>query len=152
MNIESILAPERTCCCLTASSKKKAIEEAARLIANVTDCLGAEEIYERLISREKLGTTAIGHGVAIPHCRLSDCSEVLGGLFKLETPIDFDAFDDEPVSILFVLLVPEVHIDDHLKTLAMLAERFESDAYRSSLLGAKGDRDLYERAITAIPE
>ncbi|MEX2326518.1 MAG: PTS sugar transporter subunit IIA, partial [Pseudomonadales bacterium] len=118
MNIESILAPERTFCCLTAGSKKKAIEEAARLIANVSDNLSAEEIYERLISREKLGTTAIGHGIAIPHCRMNDCNEIVGGLFRLEAPVDFDAFDDEPVHILFVLLVPEVEVDDHLKTLA----------------------------------
>ncbi|MEX1236958.1 MAG: PTS sugar transporter subunit IIA, partial [Pseudomonadales bacterium] len=112
----------------------------------------AEEIYERLISREKLGTTAIGHGIAIPHCRMNDCNEIVGGLFRLEAPVDFDAFDDEPVHILFVLLVPEVEVDDHLKTLAMLASLFESEAYRSNLLGAEDDRDLYERAIAEIPE
>lgn len=147
MNIESILAPERTCVGITAGSKKRAIEQAAIQIAEAQHNLSAQDIYERLISREKLGTTAIGHGVAIPHCRIDACQEIVGGLFKLESPVDFEAFDDEPVSILFVLLVPTEEVDEHLQTLAMLAKNFESDTYRRRLLDAENDQELYDRAI-----
>ena len=147
MNIESILAPERTFCGIQASSKKKAIEEVAILLSSKCANLGPGEIYESLIGREKLGTTAIGHGIAIPHSRVAQCEEIVGGLFKLATPIDFGAFDEEFVQILFVLLVPANEVDEHLKTLAMLAGRFESDQYRQALLGASTDQDLFEKAI-----
>jgi PTS system nitrogen regulatory IIA component len=142
--------PERTCGALTASSKKKAIEEIAGLIAEALDELAPEEIYEKLINREKLGTTAIGNGIAIPHCRVEACTEIVGGLFRLETPVDFGAFDDIPVQLLFVLLVPTEEVDEHLQTLAMLARKFESDSFRKRLLGAQDDMDLFERAIAEI--
>ncbi len=147
VNIESILSPERTCADITAGSKKRAIEQAAVQIAEAQRNLSAQDIYEKLISREKLGTTAIGHGIAIPHCRIDACDEIIGGLFRLETPVDFEAFDDEPVSILFVLLVPTEEVDEHLQTLAMLAKCFESDDYRRRLLDATSDQDLFDRAI-----
>ncbi|MEX2489044.1 MAG: PTS sugar transporter subunit IIA [Pseudomonadales bacterium] len=146
MNLASILTPERTCCDLEASSKKRAIEEAAGHIARTLPRLDAAEIYENLINREKLGTTAIGHGIAIPHCRMQNCDEIVGGLFKLRQPINFEAFDDQPVQIMFVLLVPAEEVEDHLATLAMLAERFESEKFREHLLQATSDRELYERA------
>lgn len=148
MKIESILTPERTHAHLVATSKKRAIEEAAIHISKGIHEFSAEEIYERLINREKIGTTAIGHGIAIPHCRIDNCSQIVGALFRLNTPIDFGAFDDEPVRILFVLLVPAEEVEDHLHTLAMLAERFESEDYRRNLLTAADDSELYKRAIT----
>lgn len=147
MDIQSILSPERTHNGLVAASKKRAIETAAIQIAESIDGLEASEIYEHLMGREKLGTTAIGHGIAIPHCRIKGCGEIVGSLFKLDNPVDFDAFDDEPVSVLFVLLVPTEEVDEHLQTLAMLARRFESAAYRISLMEATSDQDLYERAV-----
>ena len=147
MDIQSILSPERTHNGLVAASKKRAIENAAIQSAKNIDGLEAGEIYEHLMGREKLGTTAIGHGIAIPHCRIDGCGDIVGSLFKLETPIDFDAFDDEPVTVLFVLLVPKEEVDEHLQTLAMLARRFESAAYRTSLMKATNDEDLYERAV-----
>lgn len=147
MNIESILVPERTCCNLEATSKKRAIEEAAKYIAETLDGLEGPGIYEQLISREKLGTTAIGHGIAIPHCRMDNCDQIVGGLFKLDRPVDFGAFDEEDVQIMFVLLVPSQEVEDHLQTLAMLAERFESAEYRKKLLAAHNDQELYELAL-----
>ncbi|XOV87268.1 MAG: PTS sugar transporter subunit IIA [Pseudomonadota bacterium] len=146
MDIESILTPERTRCGLAAASKKRAIEEAATLIATAAG-LNANEIYDRLIAREKLGTTAIGEGIAIPHCRIEGCTEIIGGLFRLDSAVDFDAFDNQPVQLLFVLLVPGEEVDEHLQALGMLARRFESSEYRESLLSASGDRDLFERAV-----
>jgi len=128
-------------------SKKRAIEEAAGYIAQTLPDLTAAEIYEGLINREKLGTTAIGHGIAIPHCRMDKCGETIGGLFRLSQPVDFAAFDDQPVDIMFILIVPSEEADEHLQTLAMLAERFESAGYRKKLQTAKSDRELYELAL-----
>ena len=151
MKIESILTPERTCARVVASSKKRAIEEAAIRISSEVEELDQQEIFERLINREKIGTTAIGHGIAIPHCRIDGVQDIIGGLFRLDTPVDFGAFDDEPVRIMFVLLVPSEEVDEHLQTLAMLAERFESEDYRRSLLTAADDTELYKRAIADLP-
>lgn len=149
MDIRSILAPERTHCSVVAASKKKAIEEASRRIAEAAN-LDSESIYESLITRERLGTTAIGHGIAIPHCRLDGCPSIIGSLFRLESPVDFDSFDDEPVQLLFVLLVPSDEVDEHLKALGALATRFESAEYRNRLLQAENDEALFDAAVDAF--
>ncbi len=150
MDIESILSRERTYSSLAAASKKKAIEEAAQRIAEAGTDLDAEKIFESLISREKIGTTAIGHGIAIPHCRVENCNSIMGSLFRLDAPVDFDAYDDEPVRILCVLLVPADEVEDHLKALGLLAGRFESSEYRDRLLLAKNDEELYSAAVADI--
>ena len=147
MNIESILAPERTYCGLAAASKKRILEEAAIRIADSLPGIEAEELFGKLINREKIGTTAIGHGIAIPHCRLDGCKGIVGSILTLSNAIDFQAFDDQPVNILFVLLVPTEEVDEHLQVLAMLAEKFESSAYREKLTNATQDSELYEFAI-----
>ncbi len=147
MNLDSILSPERTFCNFETRSKKMAIEKAAISIARTLPSLQAEEIYNKLIAREKLGPTALGDGVALPHCRLSHCEDITGALFTLVHPVDFGSFDDIPVHIMFVLLVPEEEVDEHLKTMAMLAEKFSSPSYRENLLAARDDRDLFERAL-----
>ena len=148
-NLDTILTPERTCHDLVVSSKKKALEEVATRMVATLPMLTTEQVFENLVAREKLGTTGIGHGVAIPHCRLSRCSGIVGGLFRLADPIDFGAFDGELVGILFVLLVPTREVDEHLATLATLAERFEQASYRDALLAANSDQSLYEAALRA---
>lgn len=147
--LDSILTLERTCHSLGVSSKKKALEEVATRMVATLPMLTTEQVFENLVSREKLGTTAIGHGVAIPHCRLPRCSGIVGGLFKLAEPVDFGAFDGEAVQILFVLLVPAREVDEHLSVLATLAQRFELPAYRAGLLAADSDEALYEAALSA---
>ena len=147
MNIKSILVPERSHCCIDATSKKKAIEEIANKLADATDGINATEIFAKLISREKIGTTAIGHGIAIPHCRLEGCQEIIGGIFTLSKPVDFGAFDGKPVQVLFILLVPVKEVEEHLQVLAMLAKRLASATYRSSLIAAKQNQTLYQNAI-----
>lgn len=151
ITLNSILSPERTFRLIEASSKKKAIEVAALSLAEVHPELDVGEVYRGLIDREKVGTTAIGHGVAIPHCRLSTCSTILGALFIFSDAVDFAAYDDAGVNIMFVLLVPEAETTNHLKTLAMLAERFEDEQYRHALLNCSSDSELFELAITLPP-
>lgn len=147
MNIESILVPQRTFGSLRASSKKRAIELAAEKIAKTLPDIESGVVYRQLIEREKLGTTAIGSGVALPHCRLPDCEKIVGSLFIFEEPIDFSAYDDIPVNIMFVLLVPETETEKHLSTLAMLAERFDQIGFRENLIQAGSNERLFSEAI-----
>ena len=146
MNIESILAPNRTRCNIVAASRKKALEEIATHLAATLEDVDAGELFTRLVNREKIGTTAIGEAIAIPHCRLDGCDSIIGGLFTVQEPIDFHAFDKMPVKVLFVLLVPTYEVKEHLEVLAMLAQRFESQDYRNSLITAKQNDDLYRMA------
>jgi len=147
MNIESILSPERTTCDIRATSKKKALQEISRFIHQNVSRFSSEEIFENLIDRERLGSTALGNGIAIPHCRFSQCTEEIGALFRLPDGVDFEAPDDLPVTLIFVLLVPAEAADDHVKTLAMLVERFDSEQYREALMSATNARELYDLAI-----
>tara|TARA_B110000037_G_scaffold75766_1_gene90740 strand:+ start:115 stop:594 length:480 start_codon:yes stop_codon:yes gene_type:complete len=149
MNIDSILVPERTICSLRASSKKRAFELAAKHINRSVPHLETGDVYRGLIEREKLGSTAVGDGIAIPHCRLEGCDSITGSLFVLQDPVDFLAHDDEPVSIMFVLLVPAFETTEHLATLGMLAERFQIKRYRKDLITAKDNEELYKRALSA---
>jgi|TARA_B110000483_G_scaffold6497_2_gene7696 PTS system nitrogen regulatory IIA component len=148
MNIDSILVPERTICSLRASSKKRAFELAAKHINRSVPHLETGDVYRGLIEREKLGSTAVGDGIAIPHCRLEGCDSITGSLFVLQDPVDFLAHDDEPVSIMFVLLVPAFETTEHLATLGMLAERFQIKTYRKDLITAKDNEELYKRALS----
>ena len=149
MDIDSILVPERTICSLRASSKKRAFELAAKHINRSVPHLETGDVYRGLIEREKLGSTAVGDGIAIPHCRLEGCDSITGSLFVLQDPVDFLAHDDEPVSIMFVLLVPAFETTEHLATLGMLAERFQIKRYRKDLITAKDNEELYKRALSA---
>ena len=88
-------------------SKKRLFETIARIISDDQPSLVYEEVFDQLIAREKLGSTGLGQGIAIPHCRVEHCPQPLGTLVTLEQPIDFDAPDDQPVDLLFALLVPE---------------------------------------------
>ena len=153
MQIDTILSPERAVYGLVANSRKRAIELAsAHLAAALADFdqdteLDEGKVYRALIEREKRGTTAIGKGVAIPHCQLDACKTIIGGLFILDTPVDFDALDDEPVNIMFVLLVPRAETTEHLRALAMLAERLDNASYRESLTAAGSNADLFAQAV-----
>ncbi len=107
----------------------------------------ADEIYARLIAREKLGSTGIGEGIAIPHSRLQECEGTLGALFVLDEAVDFDSIDRKPVDIVFVLLVPEEATEQHLQTLSMLAQKFNDEGFRDQLREATSNEDLYQRMI-----
>lgn len=150
MDIKTFLHPERTQCRISVTSKKRAIEEASRRIAATNRLLDADEVYSQLIAREKLGTTALGHGIAIPHCRLDSCDEIIGAMFTLEEGVDFEAYDQVPVKVLFVLLVPTQEVDEHLQVLATLASRFDQEDYRSSLFNAVTDAALFDAAIRDV--
>ena len=123
------------------------MEVIAEKIATAVPELETGMVYRQLIEREKLGSTAIGSGVALPHTRLSECDRIVGALFVFNESIDFAAYDDIPVQIVFALLVPEAETNEHLAVLALLAERFQQAHYRELLLSARSSSDLYDRAV-----
>jgi PTS system nitrogen regulatory IIA component len=146
--IDSILTPERTVKSAPVSSKKKVLEYLGSFIAEHIPESSADEIYERLLNRERMGSTGIGEGIAIPHCRLKQCEKTFGVLLQLEEPIDFDAIDQQPVDLIFALLVPEEATDEHLKTLSMLAQKLSQADYREALRNSPDSLNLYQRAIS----
>lgn len=147
MDIQSIITPGRTLCGIEGISKKRALEILANTIAEDVPDIDPDDLFRRLIARERLGSTGIGQGIAIPHCRIDNCNGTLGALITLKESIDFDAIDSEPVDVLFAMLVPEQAGDEHLHTLAALAGALNEADYRLSLREAKTDRELYEAAI-----
>jgi PTS system nitrogen regulatory IIA component len=124
MQIIDIIDPARIVTGAPVTSKKRALELASELLAGSTPELGQSEVFTALLGREKLGSTGLGHGVALPHGRLGTCGKPVGALVVLAQPIDFDAVDGQPVTILFAMLVPEASTDEHLELLAQLAELF----------------------------
>ena len=148
MNIESILTPERTLCGASGSSKKKLLELIAQFISDDIKSLDADTLFQQLVARERLGSTGLGGGIAIPHCRLPNCASVVGSLISLREGVDFEALDDQPVDLLFVLLVPEEANEEHLKTLAALAERFSQPTFCQALRDANSADALYQAAIS----
>ncbi len=150
MQIESLISTSRTLCGVEGGSKKRALELLANAIAQDIPAIDADELFRRLIGRERLGSTGIGHGVAIPHCRVENCTGTVGALITLAEPIDFDAIDSQPVDILFAMLVPEDAHDEHLQTLATLAGALNNPEYRQRLRKAESDQALYQAAIAAL--
>ncbi|MGE4535104.1 MULTISPECIES: PTS IIA-like nitrogen regulatory protein PtsN [Halomonas] len=150
MSLEAILPPERTLFDVPGGSKKRVLEFFSTFIAQNTPSLDSQEVFARLIARERLGSTGIGNGVAIPHARSPHCKEPVAAFLRLAEPVDFDAIDGEPVDLVFVLLVPEEADAAHLALLAEVAGIMNDAETRSRLRGSHSQRDLHERLIEAI--
>ena len=148
MQLEEILTPERCHCRLNGVSKKRLLTNASELIAANVPALEADDIFDALMAREQLGSTGIGNGIAIPHCRVPLCQDIVGTMITLSEPIDFEAIDGKPVDLFFVLIVPEKKTDEHIKTLARLAELFNEEDFCYTLRHTHDSEDLYNIAIT----
>jgi len=148
MQLSELLTSSRTLCHVDVVSKKRALELASQTIAEQLDGLAAEDIFSGLINRERLGSTGIGEGVAIPHCRISGVTTAIGLLMTLSSPIDFDAIDNRPVDLICFLLVPEDGAEEHLQTLAGLAELFNDSSIRESLRSCEDSSSLLDRVQT----
>jgi PTS system nitrogen regulatory IIA component len=149
--LDDILTPARTLYHAPGSSKKKLFETIASAIAEDQLSLTGDEVFAQLIAREKLGSTGLGRGIAIPHCRVSNCTHPLGTLVTLEEPIEFDAPDDLPVDLLFVLLVPEEAHQQHLDILAGIARLFSQADFCDRLRAARDSEELYAIATGSAP-
>lgn len=144
MHVSDILTAERTANGVPAGSKKRLLEKASSLIAQSDPNLGEGEVFESLLSRERLGSTGVGRGVAIPHGRLAGVERTVGAFVRLDEPVDYDAADGQPVDLLFALLVPESSTEEHLQLLATLAEMFSDDQLLKRLREAESPAALHE--------
>lgn len=139
---EGILGLSNISVAATAASKKRILEQAAQLLAANRDEPSTEQIFERLLERERLGSTGLAGGVALPHARMPGIHDSRGAFLRLAEPVDFDALDGRPVDLVFALLVPEEATDEHLQLLARLAAMFNDEALRDQLRVAQAEEAL----------
>jgi len=153
MNLETLISSNAVITDQAVKSKKRALEIIAEQLAVEADKAnpGAEEnidpltIFHLLTNREKLGSTSMGHGVALPHVRTSLTEHAVGAFLKLQQGIDFDSPDTQPTDLIFSLMVPEHYTDEHLKILASLASLFSDESFCAKLRASNNTDDIYEQ-------
>lgn len=146
MDLSDLLSVAGIVPALKVASKKQSIQELSERAAALTG-LPEREIFDTLLQRERLGSTGVGHGVAIPHGKLVRLDRLFGLFARLDQPIDFEALDEEPVDLVFVLLAPEGAGADHLKALARIA-RVLRDAATAAKLRATTDANALFALLT----
>ena len=149
--ISKILPADNILCDLDAGSKERLFEAAAQLFENKLQ-LPRKKVFDNLAAREKLGSTGLGHGIAIPHGRIKGLREATGAFIKLKTAIPFDAPDSQPVSLLFILLVPEQATEQHLQILSELAQMFSDRDLREQLTQTQDAGGLHQLISSWQPD
>jgi PTS system nitrogen regulatory IIA component len=142
MNISDLLAPDAVLAALKVQSKKQLLQELSAK-ASVQAKLPERKIFETLTERERLGSTGVGQGIAIPHGRVAEIKKIVGVFARLETPIDYDAVDKQPVDLVFMLLAPEDAGADHLKALARVSRLLRNQQAVEKLRAATKAEALY---------
>jgi nitrogen PTS system EIIA component len=142
---EQLIKPENVLCNARARGKKHCLEILSELLAQSSPDIANEEIFSRLIERERLGSTSLGGGVAFPHCRVSGATQSAGALIRLSESVDFD-----PVDLVFGLMVPETVDKSHLDDINRITSCLDDEALRSSLRDANNSRALYENFIAGF--
>nr|WP_269751208.1 PTS IIA-like nitrogen regulatory protein PtsN [Acuticoccus mangrovi] len=143
------MAPEAVILRLPVHSKKHAIQEISAVAARQTG-MPEREVFDTLLQRERLGSTGVGNGIAIPHGKLVGLDKIYGFFFRLAEPIEFEALDDQPVDLIFALLAPEEAGADHLKALAKIARVLRTPGMTDELRNADTATDVFE-LITRTP-
>ena len=128
---------------LDVASKKRVFEQVGLMFENSSQ-IARSRVYDSLFAREKLGSTGLGQGIAIPHGRIKGLKDALGAVVRTKQPVPFDAPDGQPVSLIFVLLVPDRATDVHLQILSELAQMFSDRPFRERLLAASTAADLHQ--------
>ncbi len=142
MDLSDLIRPDSVLPALRVNSKKQAIQELAAKGAELTG-LDERQIFETLLQREKLGSTGVGGGIAIPHGKLKGLDRIYGAFARLPRPIDFEALDEQPVDLIFLLLAPENAGADHLKALARIARIMREPGVAARLRSAADPSALY---------
>jgi PTS system nitrogen regulatory IIA component len=142
MDITTLISPESVIPNLKVTSKKQALQELAREAAALTG-LHERAVFDTLLERERLGTTGVGNGIAIPHGKLAQLGRLHGLFARLERPIDFEAIDEQPVDLIFLLLAPESAGADHLKALARVSRLLRDRSMCEKLRGTDSAEGLY---------
>ena len=147
MDLTELLNENAILSTLKVSSKKQAIQCISEKAAEITG-LNEREIFETLLQRERLGSTGVGSGIAIPHGKLPSLDKIYGVMARLERPISFDAMDDQPVDIIFLLLAPEGAGADHLKALAKIARVLRDGDMVNKIRATSDPEALYSVLLT----
>jgi nitrogen PTS system EIIA component len=149
MPLNDILAPDAVMASLRVNSKKQALQELSER-AGLVSGLAAREVFDSLLQRERLGSTGVGDGIAIPHGKLAKCGRIFGIFARLERPIDFEALDGLPVDLMFLLIAPENAGADHLKALALIARALRSPGLAAKLRATRDASALFS-LLTLTP-
>lgn len=144
MQLADILTRQRTTSDEDLPSKKKVLEYLSELLATAGADLEPGRVFDCLVARERLGTTGIGRGVAIPHCRCAVGDKVLGAFVRTREQVDFDSPDQMPVNLFFALLVPKQSSDEHLAILGHLARLFSDESVRATLRSDCEVEEIYQ--------
>jgi len=143
MKLHDILSPDCTQCAVHAASKKRILEKLSAIAATKISELSPQELLASLMQREKLGSTGIGNGIAIPHGRLADTNNVVAVLITTDEPVAFDAIDQRPVDIFIALFVPEAQCKEHLATLQSIAKLFKNKEMSKKIRKCQSCEQLY---------
>ena len=144
MLVDDLISPESVLPRVRTSSKKRLLEVISKALAQDSDQLDSREVFESLCARERLGSTGLGNGVAIPHGRVSGSKRVKAVFVRLAKPLAFDAADGKPVDLLFAMAVPEDCTSDHLKLLSEIAQKFSDTDLLSRLREADNANELVQ--------
>lgn len=142
MELEDLVQPEGVVAHLKVTSKKQALQELSERAAKITG-LSERAIFETLLERERLGSTGVGQGIAIPHGKLPEIDRLHGLFARLDTPIDFESVDDQPVDLIFLLLAPETAGADHLKALARISRLLRNPSVVEKLRASEDASALF---------
>ena len=149
MALTDLLTPDAILPALRVNGKKQALQEMSDRAAQASG-LPAREIFDSILQRERLGSTGVGDGIAIPHGKLARCERIFGIFARLERPIDFEALDGLPVDLIFLLVAPESAGADHLKALAMIARVLRDSSLATRLRSTRDASALYS-LLTLTP-
>jgi nitrogen PTS system EIIA component len=149
--VAKLLPPANVLLDLEVSSKKRLFEQVGLLFEN-NHGIGRSLVFDSLFARERLGSTGLGQGVAIPHGRIKGLKDALGAFVRLAQPVQFDAPDGKPVTLLFVLLVPEQATEKHLQILSELAQMFSDRTLRDAMTGAADAAALHQLIAAWQPD
>ncbi len=142
MSLADILKPEGVVASLRARGKKQALQELGAVAGKLCG-LDAQSILDKLLERERLGSTGVGQGIAIPHAKFAEITNVVGVFARLEQPIDFESIDDRPVDLIFLLIAPEAGGAEHLRTLARVSRLLRNQELCEKLRGSRERAALY---------
>ncbi len=139
-----LLISERVGHRIEVASKKRLLEILSDLLASDDPDLNPETVFEHLLERERLGSTGLGHGIALPHARMKEVTEATGALILLQNDVEFDSIDEQPVRLAFALLVPESANEIHLQLLSGLAAMFSDAEFRNTLLHCTSAQEMLD--------
>ena len=151
MDVDTLIEPGAILPDLRANSKKQVLQELAGKAAEITG-LSEREIFETILGREKLGSTGVGNGIAIPHGKLAQLDHIVGLFARLSRPVDFDALDDQPVDIVFLLLAPQGSGADHLKALSKVARLLRNREIVDKIRDTRESHAIYALMTNAMAQ